>query len=142
MTKFCDRLKAAMMEANLTQSALAGMVDVSKASMSGYLSGKVNPPEKKKEQIALALGKSADYFRVLDVNTEIAADGGYRMPVELAASLMGLDVKTVRSGLQNGELPFGYAIKNGDSTKFTYWISRIKFSAETGIPVPLVGEMS
>ena len=142
MTKFNDRLKAAMSEANLTQAALAGMVDVSKASMSCYLSGKVNPPEKKKEQIALALGKSADYFRVLDVNTEIAADGGYRMPVELAASLMGLDVKTVRSGLQNGELPFGYAIKNGDSTKFTYWISRIKFSAETGIPVPLVGEMS
>lgn len=44
MTKFCDRLKAAMSEANLTQAALAGMVDVSKASMSGYLSGKVTPP--------------------------------------------------------------------------------------------------
>ena len=64
MTKFCDRLKAAMTEANLTQSALAGMVDVSKASMSGYLSGKVNPPEKKKEQIAHALGKPNNYYHM------------------------------------------------------------------------------
>ncbi len=137
MRTFSERLKSAMEEVNLKQSALAAMVGVSKGAMSGYVSGKVNPPEKKKEQIALALGKSADYFRVLDVNTEIVADGGYRMPVELAASLMGLDVKTVRSGLQSGELPFGYAIKNGDSSKFTYWISRIRFSAETGIPVPV-----
>lgn len=35
MIKFNERLKAAMAEANLTQTALAGMVDVSKASMSG-----------------------------------------------------------------------------------------------------------
>ena len=34
MTKFNERLKAAMAEANLTQAALAGMVDVSKASIS------------------------------------------------------------------------------------------------------------
>lgn len=137
MTKFNERLKSAMEEANLKQSALATMIGISKEAMSGYVSGKVNPPEKKKEQIALALGKSADFFRIAEVNVEIAADGGYRMPVELAASLMGLDVKTIRSGLQNGDFPFGYAIKNSDSSKFTYWISRIKFSAETGIPVPV-----
>ena len=76
MRTFSERLKSAMEEVNLKQSALAAMVGVSKGAMSGYVSGKVNPPEKKKEQIALALGKSADYFRVLDVNTEIVADGG------------------------------------------------------------------
>lgn len=46
MTKFSDRLKSAMDEANLTQAALAEMVGVSKPSMSGYRSGKVNPPGK------------------------------------------------------------------------------------------------
>jgi len=65
------------------------MVDVSKASMSGYLSGKVNPHEKKKEQIALALGKPYNFFQMEEVNMEIAADGGYRLKVDLAAKLMG-----------------------------------------------------
>ena len=140
MTKFNDRLKAAMSEANLTQAALAGMVDVSKASMSGYLSGKVNPPEKVKEKIALALGKSHNFFRVEEVNLEIAADGGYRLKVDLAAKLMGISERTLKHGLQNGDFPWGYAILNPATGTHTYWISRIRFSTETGIPVPLVGE--
>jgi len=126
-----------MEEAGLNQIALAGMVDVSKGSVSGYCSGKVVPPKKVKERIALALGKPADFFQVEEVNMEIAADGGYRLSVELAAALMGLDAKTVRCGLQNGDFPFGYAIKGGGSRKFTYWISRTKFIQETGIPVPV-----
>lgn len=137
MTKFCDRLKAAMSEANLTQAALAGMVDVSKASMSGYLSGKVNPPEKVKERIALALGKAHNFFQVEEVNMEIAADGGYRLKPELAAKLMGISERTLRHGLQNGDFPWGYAILNPNTGTHTYWISRIRFSTETGIPVPL-----
>ena len=137
MTKFCDRLKAVMSEANLTQAALAGMVDVSKASMSGYLSGKVNPPEKVKERIALALGKEHNFFQVEEVNMEIAADGGYRLKPELAAKLMGLGIKTLYHGLQHGDFPWGYAILNPNTGTHTYWISRIRFSTETGIPVSL-----
>lgn len=137
MRTFAERLKSAMADANVNQAALAAMVGVSKGSVSGYVSGKTVPPEKKKAQIAIALGKEADFFKIEAVNSEITDDGGYRMPVELAASLMGLDVKTVRVGLQNGDFPFGYAIKNGNSSKYTYWISRIKFIAETGIPVPV-----
>lgn len=133
MTKFCDRLKAAMSEANLTQAALAGMVDVSKASMSG----KVNPPEKVKEKIALALGKPHNFFQVEEVNLEIAADGGYRLKVDLAAKLMGVSERTLKHGLQNGDFPWGYAILNPETQTHTYWISRIRFSAETGIPVSM-----
>ena len=139
MIKFNERLKAAMAEANLTQTALAGMVDVSKGSMSGYLSGKVNPPEKKKEQIALALGKPHNFFQMEEVNLEIAADGGYRLKVDLAAKLMGVSERTLKHGLQNGDFPWGYAILNPETGTHTYWISRIRFSAETGIPVPLAG---
>ena len=137
MTKFNERLKSAMAEANLTQAALAGMVDVSKASMSGYLSGKVNPPEKVKEKIALALGKPHNFFQVEEVNLEIAADGGYRLKVDLAAKLMGVSERTLKHGLQNGDFPWGYAILNLETGTHTYWISRIRFSTETGSPVPL-----
>lgn len=137
MTTFSERLKAEMSEAHLTQAALAGMVDVSKASMSGYLSGKVNPPEKVKERIALALGKEHNFFQVEEVNMEIAADGGYRLKPELAAKLMGISEHTLRHGLQNGNFPWGYAILNPKTGTYTYWISRIRFCAETGIPISL-----
>ena len=137
MKTFSERLKAAMAEANLTQTALAGMVDVSKASMSGYVSGKVNPPAKMKEQLALALGKSANFFQVEEIDAEIVADGGYRLKPELAAKLMGIGRGTLEMGLQNGDFPFGYAIRNPKTGTHTYWISRIRFSMEPGIPVPL-----
>lgn len=137
MGSFSRQLKAAMSEAHINQTTLAAMAGISKGALSGYLSGKMVPPKKKQERIALALDKPADFFRVLEVDAEIAADEGYRLPVGLAAALMGLDIQTVRIGLQNGDFPFGYAIKIGGSSKFTYWISRIRFSQETGIPVPL-----
>ena len=137
MKTFSERLKAAMSEVNLTQSALAGMVDVSKASMSGYVSGKVNPPAKMKEQIALALGKPINFFQVEEIDEEIAADGGYRLKVDLAAKLMGVSERTVKHALQNGDVPWGYAIQNPKTGTNTYWICRIRFSMETGIPVPL-----
>lgn len=134
MIKFNERLKAAMAEANLTQTALAGMVDVSKASMSGYLSGKVNPPEKKKEQIALALGKPYNFFQMEEVNMEIAADGGYRLKVDLAAKLMKKSKEWVMQGLRDGVFPWGYAVK---LTNWSYFISSVKFTEYTGIEVPL-----
>lgn len=135
MNTFADRLKIAMEEAHLNQTALANMIGISKAAMSGYVSGKVTPPEKKKEQIALALGKPGEFFRVEEVNMEIAADGGYRLKPELAAKLMGIGERTLKHGLQNGDFPWGYAILNPCTGTYTYWISRIKFSQETGIPV-------
>ena len=137
MTTFSERLRKAMEEAHLTQAALAGMVDVCKSSVSGWYNGKVNPPEKVKERIALALGKPHNFFRVEEVNLEIAADGGYRLKPELAAKLMGISERTLKHGLQNGDFPWGYAILNPNTGTHTYWISRIRFSTETGIPVSL-----
>ncbi len=49
MRSFSEQLKAAMKEAGLNQVTLANMVGVSKGSMNGYFSGKVDPPKKKKE---------------------------------------------------------------------------------------------
>lgn len=49
------------------------------------------------------------------------------------AHLMGVSEQFVRVALQNGVLPFGYAVKM--STQWTYYISPEKFTEHTGIKV-------
>jgi excisionase family DNA binding protein len=54
------------------------------------------------------------------------------LTVEEASKLMGVSRQFIRVGLQKGVLPFGYAVKISDG-RFTYFISRQKFSEHTGI---------
>ena len=49
-----------------------------------------------------------------------------------AARLMGVSQQFVRVGLQKGILPFGFAVQVS-TNRFTYFISRQKFSEHTGI---------
>ena len=55
------------------------------------------------------------------------------MTVSETARLMGASEQFVRQGLQLGKLPFGYAVKM--SSKWTYYISPVKFTESTGIRV-------
>lgn len=134
---FRDRLKKIMEEKGLNSAAVSSMTGIGASSISQYLSGKVNPPDKKKEQIALALGVDADYFKRGDIDDSIAADGGYRLEAEVAAKLMGVSREWLYQGLRDGRFPFGYAVKMKGSSRWTPWISRIRFTQETGIPVPV-----
>lgn len=59
-------------------------------------------------------------------------DNQNNMTVEEASKLMGVSRQFIRVGLQKGVLPFGYAVKISDG-RFTYFISRQKFSEHTGI---------
>ena len=71
---FKDRLKKIMEEKGLNSAAVSSMTGIGASSISQYLSGKVNPPDKKKEQIALALGVDADFFKrgiILFVSNEL-----------------------------------------------------------------------
>jgi excisionase family DNA binding protein len=54
------------------------------------------------------------------------------MTVQEAAKLMGVSQQFVRVGLQKGILPFGYAVKVS-AGRYTYFISRQKFTEHTGI---------
>lgn len=135
MRTFAERLKEALAETGLRAADLALLAGISKAAVSGYLSGSVHPPDKKKAQIALALGKAEDFFKKEAIQEEISLDGGYRLPVTEAAKLMGIGPAALMTGLQEGVFPFGYAIKGKGKKKYTYWISRVRFTAETGIPV-------
>lgn len=51
-----------------------------------------------------------------------------------AAKLMGVSQQFVRVGLQKGIFPFGYAVQISKN-RYTYFISRQKFSEHTGINV-------
>lgn len=55
------------------------------------------------------------------------------LPVAEAARLMNKNPQFVRVGLQKGILPFGYAVQT--SSKWTYFISAVKFTEFTGIKV-------
>ena len=54
-----------------------------------------------------------------------------RLTVKKVAELMGASEWFIRRGLQQGLFPWGYAVKT--SSKYTYWISPIKFTECTGI---------
>lgn len=54
-----------------------------------------------------------------------------RISVKEVAKLMGVSEWFIRRGLQLGVFDWGYAVKT--SSKFTYWISPVKFEKATGI---------
>jgi hypothetical protein len=47
---------------------------------------------------------------------------------------MNCSEQFIRRGLQKGIFPWGYAVRIS-GTRFTYWISKSKFSEFTGIEV-------
>lgn len=130
---FKDALRQIADERGMNNAALAKALGVAPASVGYYLSGKVNPPSKKKEQFALALGLDADFFKRGEIDDSITVSG-YKLSVDMAARLMGISRDTLRQGLRDGLFPFGYAVKT--SKKWTFWISAPRFTQETGIPVP------
>ena len=56
-----------------------------------------------------------------------------RMSISETARLMNVSEQFIRIGLQKGIFPWGYALKM--SSKWTYFISSVKFTEHTGIQV-------
>ena len=54
-----------------------------------------------------------------------------RITVNEAAKLMQVSPQFIRTGLQRGQLPIGYAVKN--KSKWWYYISRAKLEKAIGI---------
>ena len=63
---------------------------------------------------------------------EIGLTDQNNMTIAEASRLMGVSRQFIRVGLQKGILPFGYAVQVS-AGRFTYFISRQKFSEHTGI---------
>ena len=131
---FSKRLKEAMEERRVSQTELAKMTGVSKASISQYLSGKHEPIPGVAKRLADALETSYE-FLMGNGNVSMDADSSGKalknVPVEQAARLLGKSKQFVRISLQRGVAPFGFAVK-GRGEKWTYHISPRKLSEYVG----------
>ena len=59
---FNEKLKQAMQEKEMNLTALSAATGIGKSSISQYLSGKNEPPDKKKVVIAEALGLAPNFY--------------------------------------------------------------------------------
>ena len=135
MMKFADKLKNLMKDCGISQYKLSDLTGIGKSSISQYLSGKNEPAEDRKKQIALALGVQENYFNQFsETAATVQYDGVVNVPVPLIAKLMGKSKEWVMQGLRDGVFPWGYAVK---LTNWSYFISSVKFTEYTGIEVPL-----
>lgn len=132
--KFADKLNQLMKETRITQSQLHQLTGIGRSSISQYLSGKNEPSEARKKEIALALGVQEDYFQQIEIAATISRNPCVNLPVPVAAKLMGKSKTWLMQGLRDGVFPWGYAVK---LTKWSYFISSSKFEEYTGIPVVL-----
>lgn len=133
---FVENLKAAMDAALITATDLANLAGISNASVSLYLSGKSTPRKKVLEKLAAALDVDVPFLLHEDAD-ENDVLGKSRMTVAEAAKLMDVGEQFIRIGLQQGFLPFGFAMRTTpDGKRLQYYISRKKFSDYTGIAFP------
>lgn len=123
-----------MEERDISQTGLSELTGIGKSSISQYLSGKNRPPEKRRRQIAAALGAPEDYFEEFEPDMITGEESAVNLPVTLVARLMGKSREWVTRGLQEGVFPWGYAVK---LTEWSYFVSSVKFEEYTGIRVPV-----
>lgn len=130
---FAKKLKEALDHAHMTQAQLAVKSGLTKSSISQYMSGKHVPNPKAIKAISAALDLPELYFTN---ETEQIHEIRERLPIRLtikqAAKLMGVGAEMIRINLQNGKLPFGYAMK-GRGERFTYSINTKQFMKCVGV---------
>lgn len=130
---FAEKLNNLMGELGLSQTKLSELTGIGKSSICQYISGKNEPSEKRKRQMARALGVQENYFIEFPPVTEITSDPLVNLPIPLVAKLMRKSKGWVEEGLQQGCFPWGYAVK---MKKWSYWVNGRKFFELEGIPVP------
>lgn len=129
---FNEKLKQAMQEKEMNLTALSAATGIGKSSISQYLSGKNEPPDKKKVVIAEALRLAPDYFKQAAVQDSITMETP-NLPVIVAARLMGKSKEFIYQGLRDGVFPWGYGVKMGKN--WSYYISPVMFTKYTGLTI-------
>ncbi|NLG58525.1 MAG: helix-turn-helix domain-containing protein [Clostridiales bacterium] len=130
---FAKHLKAIMATRTMTQTQLAALSGLSKASISQYLSGKTNPTESALEKIAAALDCTVDYLSIPPEAPYVSTPPAdlKNLPVADAARLLGKSEQFVRVTLQRGLAPFGFATRI-TGNKYSYHISPKLFEEYQG----------
>lgn len=127
---FATRLKMVMVEREVSQVELAAAIGKGKSSVSQYLSGKNIPKLNVQEKIAEVLGCTVEYLNEETSTNDFTSSGLYKVPVPLAAKMLGKSDQFVRASLQAGTAPFGFASKT--KTKWSYHISPMKLKDYVG----------
>lgn len=127
---FATRLKMVMVEREVSQVELAAAIGKGKSSVSQYLSGKNIPKLNVQEKIAEVLGCTVEYLNEETSTNDFTSSGLYKVPVPLAAKMLGKSDQFVRTSLQAGTAPFGFASKT--KTKWSYHISPMKLKDYVG----------
>ena len=135
MSQFREKLRSAMKELNINQVQLAGLTQKSKATVSQWLSGKQTPTEEGQMRIAMALNLPEDYFWKEDNLLRLSKKAGTveKLLPKDAARLLGISVKSVSLGLQQGVFPWGYGIKTDKS--WVYFINARRFAEIEGVEI-------
>lgn len=135
---FHKMLKDAMKNKCISQARLSEITGIGKSSLSQYMSGKNIPTDKRRREIAKALGMDEDYFEnttEFKIKTVKKAVIPKLLPEE-AAKLMGISHQTLRMGLQQGRFPWGYAIKTSEN-QWTYFINARSFAEKEHVELEL-----
>lgn len=122
---FVENLRNVAKSKQMTQADVVKASGLSKSSVSDYFAGKSMPKNDALKKLAAALGVSVE---------ELTESKTKKITVMQAAKLMGCDSQFVRVGLQQGVLPFGWAVKVGQQ-QYSYYISPKLFNEYTGIKV-------
>lgn len=136
---FGENLKRVMKEKGYSLTKLSEMSGIGKSSISQYISGKNVCPAERVKILADTLEVDVEILADLPTNEPVKKIIGvnevecFNVPVELAAKLMHKKNNFVYLGLQQGVFPWGYAVQT--SSQWSYYISSVKFTECTGIPV-------
>lgn len=127
---FATRLKQVMEEREVKPVELAAMIGKGKSSVSQYLSGKNVPKHDVQEKIAEVLDCTVEYLNEETALNDHTKNGLYSVPIPLAAKILGKSDQFVRTALQVGTAPFGFAAMK--RTKWSYHISPSKLKEYVG----------
>lgn len=130
---FSNKLMDLMRTLGISQTKLSELTGIGKSSISQYLSGKNEPSEARKKEIALALGVQEDYFNTFETAAKVQKNNAVNVPIPVIAKLMGKSKEWVMQGLRDNVFPWGYAVK---MKNWSYFVSSVKFTEYTGIEVP------
>lgn len=118
---FASRMKQQRINKEMSQSELALVIGKNKSSVSQYESGKNIPQQKVKEKIAEVLECTVEYLETEDEKEISINPGSHNIPVWKAALLLDKSEQFIRTSLQMGTAPFGFASKK--KGKWSYHIS-------------------
>lgn len=135
--KMTQRIKALMKERGMIQRDLGKAMGWSAMMTSRKLSGDKAILDDELPRLATALGVTAEALVAPCEDAEsfepaLAELRNSNVPVSVAARVMGKNPQYVRLALQQGLVPFGFAIK-GRGDRYVYYISKKQFEEYTGV---------